>query len=124
MQAEVQRRLLNHTVGQVGPKSVHDATGEVDEVGVGPDLGEIGCRPRRDGAASCAYRRRKQVTQIDRINVRNRDVRSIAKSPLSQQDGCGNQGVEAELIGEAELDQVGCLLFGQPDPGRRNGCDP
>ena len=45
MQAEVQRRLLNHTVGQVGPKGRDDVAGEVDEVGIGPDLGEIGCHP-------------------------------------------------------------------------------
>ena len=57
LRAEVKQRLLDHTVGQVCPKSLGDVAGEVDHPGLVVDLGEIGRHSHRVGAPGRGHRR-------------------------------------------------------------------
>ena len=41
--AEVKRRLLNQAIGQVSPKCGTDIACQIDDIGIRPDLSEVGC---------------------------------------------------------------------------------
>ena len=120
MLAEVQEGLLDHTFGKIGAERLSDIAGQVDDIGVRVNLGQVHRHPDWVGRLGRTHRRGQEKTQIDRIGVRDRNVRSVPNSPLGHQNRRRDHRVETDPAGRANIEQTLALLAGKPAGGRRH----